>query len=91
LSQHFVYIVRCRDGSLYVGYARDPKSRLNLHNNGRGAKYTRGRRPVRLVYSEAFATLSAALRREYELKQWPRARKQALIRSTRSLKPIVRL
>jgi len=79
-TRHFVYIVRCRDGSLYTGYARDPLARLRLHNSGRGAKYTRGRRPVRLVYSEACATVSAALRREYELKQWPRARKQALIR-----------
>ena len=77
---HFVYIVRCRDGSLYTGCAQDPEARLRLHNNGRGAKYTRGRRPVRLVYSESFATISEALRREYELKQWPRARKQALIR-----------
>jgi putative endonuclease len=77
---HFVYIVRCKDGSLYTGYAHDPHARLQLHNNGRGAKYTRGRLPVRLVYSEACASLSDALRREYELKQWPRARKQALIR-----------
>ncbi len=77
---HYVYIVRCRDGSLYSGYARDPKARLLLHNTGRGAKYTRGRLPVRLVYSEACATLGDALRREYELKQLTRARKQALIR-----------
>ena len=78
--RHFVYILRCRDGSLYAGYARDPRARLQLHNAGRGAKYTRGRRPVRLVYSEAYATMSGALRREYELKQWPRAKKLALIR-----------
>ncbi len=77
---HYVYIVRCKDGSLYSGYARDPKARLLLHNTGRGAKYTRGRLPVRLVYSEACATLGDALRREYELKQLTRARKQALIR-----------
>jgi putative endonuclease len=82
MRPHFVYIVRCRDGSLYTGWARDPQARLGLHNSGRGAKYTRGRRPVRLVYSEACATLTDALRREYELKQWPRAKKQALIRES---------
>ena len=80
---YFVYIVRCTDGSLYTGYARDPRARTLAHNAGRGAHYTSGRRPVRLVYSEAFDTLSEALRREYELKQWPRARKQALVRSAR--------
>jgi putative endonuclease len=80
---HFVYIVRCADGSLYTGYALDPRARMRVHNAGRGARYTSGRRPVRLVYSEPFETLSEALKREYELKQWPRARKQALIRSTR--------
>ena len=80
---HFVYIVRCADKSFYVGYARDPRARIRMHNAGKGAKYTSGRRPVRLVYSEACATLSDALRREYELKQWPRARKQQLIRQVR--------
>jgi len=76
---HFVYIVRCADGSFYTGYARDPKARLKLHNAGLGAKYTRGRRPVKLVYSEACRTLSKALKREYELKQWQRAKKRGLI------------
>ena len=80
---YFVYIVRCTDGSLYTGYARDPRARTLAHNAGHGARYTSGRRPVRLVYSEAFATLSEALKREYELKQWPRARKQALVKSAR--------
>ena len=80
---HFVYIVRCADGSFYTGYARDPRTRVKLHNRGKGAKYTSGRRPVRLVYSEACATLSQALEREYELKQWPRRKKQRLIRGAR--------
>jgi putative endonuclease len=82
---HFVYIVRCTDGSLYTGYARDPKARTRAHNAGRGARYTSGRRPVRLVYSEGFATLSEALKREYELKQWTRAEKQDLVKRTRRL------
>jgi predicted GIY-YIG superfamily endonuclease len=82
---HFVYIVRCTDGSLYTGYARDPAARTRAHNAGRGARYTSGRRPVRLVYSEGFATLSEALKREYELKQWTRAEKQDLVKRTRRL------
>ena len=82
-ATHFVYIVRCADGSLYTGYARDPRARTLVHNRGRGARYTAGRRPVRLVYAEACATISDALRREFELKRWPRARKQALVRAAR--------
>ena len=61
---HFVYIVRCADGTLYTGYARDPFAREQAHNNGRGAEYTAGRRPVRLVYQEAFRSVRKALARE---------------------------
>ena len=76
---HFVYIVRCVDGSFYTGYARDLEQREKLHNLGRGARYTSGRRPVQVVYSESFEVVGDALRREYEIKQWPRAKKEALI------------
>jgi putative endonuclease len=76
---HFVYIVRCADGTLYTGYARDPRARERVHNSGRGAKYTAGRRPVRLVYQEAFRTLGKALSREFVVKQLTRAQKEALI------------
>lgn len=76
---HFVYIVRCADGTLYTGYARDPIERAKTHNAGRGARYTAGRRPVALVHSEAFATKSEALRREHQLKRCTRATKEALI------------
>lgn len=75
----FVYIVRCADGSLYTGYAKDVKARLTAHNSARGAKYTSGRRPVTLMYSQWFKTIGAALRREYAMKQWTRAGKEALI------------
>jgi putative endonuclease len=75
----FVYIVRCCDGSLYTGYARDPSEREKVHNAGRGAKYTAGRRPVSLVYSESFDGVGDALRRERQLKRWTRAKKEALI------------
>ena len=76
---HCVYIVCCADGTLYTGYARDPTARTRLHNAGRGAKYTAGRRPVRLVYAEAFNSRSKALKREHEIKRWPRAKKDALL------------
>jgi predicted GIY-YIG superfamily endonuclease len=76
---HFVYIVRCADGSLYTGYALDPVARAAAHNRGKGAKYTSGRRPVTLVYREKFRSVGKALRREYELKQLSRAKKEALI------------
>jgi predicted GIY-YIG superfamily endonuclease len=81
---HHVYIVRCADGSLYTGYARDPVRRLAVHNSGRGARYTSGRRPVRLVFSEAFEAIGDALKREHELKRWPRRKKEALIASARA-------
>ena len=76
---HFVYIVRCADGTLYTGYARNPKARVTAHNAGRGARYTSGRRPVRLVYSESFESVGDALRREYALKRRSRAQKETLI------------
>ena len=76
---HFVYIVRCADGTLYTGYARNPKARVQTHNTGRGARYTAGRRPVRLVYCESFESVGDALRRERALKRRSRAQKEALI------------
>ena len=72
-------MVRCSDGTLYTGLARDPQARLQVHNSGKGAKYTRSRLPVTLVYTEPCDSLSAALKRERELKPWTRARKEALI------------
>ena len=75
----FVYILRCADGTLYTGYASDPTQREQVHNNGRGAKYTRGRRPVRLVYAEACRSVTQALKREHQLKRWTRTRKEAFI------------
>jgi putative endonuclease len=80
----FVYIVRCADGTLYTGWSNDPLARVEVHNSGRGAKYTRSRLPVSLVYAEECESLSAALKRERELKPWSRARKEALIASVRN-------
>jgi putative endonuclease len=78
-ASHFIYIVRCADDTLYTGYARDPDARVRTHNLGRGARYTSGRGPVRLVYVEACASRGAALRREYAVKRMSRARKLDLI------------
>lgn len=80
---HWVYIVRCKDGSLYTGYAKDPNARLARHNSGKGAKYTAGRRPVVLVFTQKFRSLSRALKREHELKQWTRVKKEALVSASR--------
>ena len=76
---HFVYIVRCADGTLYTGYAREIRARVKAHNAGRGAKYTAGRRPVRLVYSEKFRSLGKALSREHQIKRLSRREKQSLV------------
>ncbi|HIX30994.1 MAG TPA: GIY-YIG nuclease family protein [Firmicutes bacterium] len=75
----WVYILRCADGTLYTGATNDLDRRLAAHNAGRGAKYTRARRPVALVYREAAADKSAALQREAALKKLARAAKLRLI------------
>ena len=76
----FCYIVECVDGTLYTGWTTDVTRRVKMHNAGRGAKYTRMHRPVRLVYSEKLRTRSAAQKRELEIKRMPRAKKIALIK-----------
>ena len=76
---HWVYILRCADGSLYIGHTAEPIDREGAHNEGRGGTYTARRRPVRLVYSEPHDLLSAAIARERQLKRWTRAKKEALI------------
>ena len=74
-----VYMLRCSDGTIYSGCARDVDKRLAVHQSGKGAKYTRSRLPVELVYREAAEDHSAALRREAQLKKLTRAQKLALI------------
>ncbi len=75
----YVYIVECDDGSLYTGYTTDVGRRVDEHNAGDGAKYTAGRRPVRLRYVEYHPSRSAAQRREYEIKSLSRAEKEQLL------------
>lgn len=78
---NYTYILRCADDTLYCGWTNDLTARLAAHNSGKGAKYTRGRGPVTLVYSEIFPTQSEAMRRESEIKRLPRAQKQTLIQA----------
>ena len=75
----FTYIVRCSDGTLYTGWTNDLEKRIACHNQKKGAKYTKTRRPVELVYFEHFATKEEAMSREYHIKQLKRSQKQALI------------
>lgn len=75
----FCYILECSDGTLYTGWTTDVERRLKVHNAGRGAQYTRARRPVKLVYSEALPDRAAAMRRELAIKRYPRSKKLLLI------------
>lgn len=76
----FVYMLRCGDGSLYTGITDDVLRRLEVHRSGKGAKYTRGRGPLELVYQEEVSDKSAALKREYAIKQLRREEKEQLLR-----------
>ncbi|WP_224448088.1 GIY-YIG nuclease family protein [Haloprofundus salilacus] len=76
---HYVYVVECADGSYYTGYTTDVRRRVAEHNAGDGAKYTRGRTPVELVHSESYSSKSAAMSREYEIKQLSRRQKERLV------------
>jgi len=76
---NYTYILQCADGSLYTGWTNNLAKRVADHNEGKGAKYTKGRGPVTLAYYEAFETKEEAMRREYAIKQMTKEEKQALI------------
>ena len=78
----FAYLVRCADGTLYGGYTTDLQKRLAAHNSGKGAKYTRGRAPLELIYREECGTHSQALKREYAVKSLSREQKLGLIKES---------
>ena len=80
---NYAYILECSDGTLYTGYTNNIEKRLSVHNSGKGAKYTRSRLPVRVVYFEEYETKQEAQRREYEIKQMTRAQKLSLINKTK--------
>lgn len=81
---NYTYIVRCKDESLYCGWTNDIEKRMASHNAGTGAKYTKSRRPVELVYYEEFKTKEEAMRREYAIKQLTRVEKMKLIENTKN-------
>ena len=76
---YYFYIFQCNDGTLYCGSTNNLQNREKLHNSGKGAKYTRNHGGGSLVYSEAYETQGDAMRRESEVKKWPRTKKQNLI------------
>ena len=76
---NYTYILRCRDGSLYTGWTNNLEKRLNCHNAGKGAKYTKARLPVELAYFETFQTKKEAMQREWEIKKMTRKEKIELI------------
>lgn len=79
MTRCFCYIVECADGTYYTGWALDPEKRVAVHNKGRGAKYTRMRLPVKLVYVEEQPNRTAAMKRERAIKKMTRGQKQKLI------------
>lgn len=76
---NYTYILKCIDNTLYTGWTNNLEKRMKDHNEGKGAKYTKSRRPVELVYYEEFETKEEAMRREYAIKQLTRIKKEALI------------
>jgi putative endonuclease len=83
-KMNYVYMLLCRDNTLYTGWTNDLESRIASHNAGRGSKYTRARLPVRFVYCEKFKTKSEALKREIEIKKLSRKEKLELIKKDAS-------
>ncbi len=75
---YYFYLARCSDGSLYVGSCNNVEKREVRHNDGKGAKYTKDRRPIKIIYSETFSTLIEARRRESQVKNWSRIKKENL-------------
>lgn len=81
---HYVYMLRCKDNTLYTGYTTDPKRRLSMHETGKGARYTKGRGPFVLEHVECFGTKGEALSREHAIKALSRRQKEALIEAGKS-------
>ena len=79
----YVYLLRCSDGSFYVGSSQDLEQRIKAHNDGKATNYTRSRRPVILVYSEKWESKITAIRRERQIKKWSRSKKEALVSGDR--------
>ena len=78
-DMHYTYMLKCKDNTYYTGYTTDLEKRIKAHNEGKGAKYTRGRGPVELVYYEEHEEKTSAMRREWEIKQMSRREKETMI------------
>ena len=81
-NMNYTYIVRCRDGTLYTGWTNNLEKRIEAHNSGKGARYTKSRRPVKLVYYEEFETKEEAMSREYAIKHMKKNKKEMLLQKT---------
>ena len=79
MAVYYFYLARCKDDTLYAGYCANIKNRELKHNNGEGAKYTKYRTPIKIVYFEKFSTRSGAMKREAEIKSWSKIKKENLI------------
>ncbi|MFG6497479.1 GIY-YIG nuclease family protein [Fictibacillus sp. UD] len=79
-DNHFLYILECGDGTYYTGYTNDLAKRLEKHKEGKGAKYTRGRGPLKLVFQKSFSTKQEAMRMEFAVKKLNRAEKERMIK-----------
>jgi putative endonuclease len=82
---HYAYIVKCSDQTYYTGYTNDLEKRLSAHNAGKGAKYTKNRLPVEIVYFEEYEEKSEAMKREYAIKKLTRTQKEKLIKTRKAL------
>jgi len=80
MPEHLFYVLECNDGSFYAGYTNNLARRIRFHNEGKGAKYTRAKRPVRCIFLEAFETKSEAMQVEYRFKQLTRSAKERYIK-----------
>ena len=81
MKKYYIYLARCKDKTIYTGYTTDLKNRELKHNSGEGAKYTKSRRPIKIIYWEEFTSLGEALKREAEIKSWSKIEKEKLIKN----------
>ena len=83
MKKHYAYMLRCKDNSIYSGYTTDLDKRLETHNSGKGAKYTRNRLPVKLEYFEEFEDKQEAMKREWQFKQYSHMEKESIIKEAK--------
>lgn len=83
MTEHMVYILECKDGTYYTGYTNDFDRRIKAHESGKGAKYTRGRAPFKVLLRQSYETKEEAMKQEALIKKWPRHKKEAFIRERR--------